>query len=317
MTGSAAEQLRRVLHLIPHLADGERHSLDVIATRAGVDRKEVLRDIKSISERFEVPGGFVEGLQIFIEADDISVVPNHFLRPMRLTRSELLALELGLKMLRSERPPEEHRAIDGALSRLEEVVARIPGEELADDFRTASLSTAGDLEHLRSLREAFRARRKVRLSYRKADEETASHRVICPYGIVFSSGMWYAVAHCESTDGLRIFRLDRIERVAALDARFDPPRGFSVEAVIREGKAFQADQPGTLCLRYSPRIARWIAEREGKALAEDGSLTMEHPLADRDWAVRHVLQYGPDVMVLEPAEVREAVVKRLEEMARG
>jgi predicted DNA-binding transcriptional regulator YafY len=65
-------------------------------------------------------------------------------------------------------------------------------------------------------------------------------------------------------------------------------------------------------LRYSPRIARWIAEREGKSLAEDGSLTLEHPLADRDWAVRHVLQYGPDVTVLEPAAVREAVVRRLE-----
>ena len=44
---------------------------------------------------------------------------------------------------------------------------------------------------------------------------------------------------------------------------------------------------------------------------------MEHPLADRDWAVRHVLQYGPDVTVLEPAEVREAVVRRLEAMAQA
>ena len=66
-----------------------------------------------------------------------------------------------------------------------------------------------------------------------------------------------------------------------------------------------------------PRIARWIAEREGKTLAEDGSLTMEHPLADTDWAVRHVLQYGPEVTVLEPAEVREAVVQRLQGMANA
>ena len=38
---------------------------------------------------------------------------------------------------------------------------------------------------------------------------------------------------------------------------------------------------------------------------------IEHPLADTDWAVRHVLQYGPDVEVLEPDAVREAVVARL------
>ena len=93
----------------------------------------------------------------------------------------------------------------------------------SDDFRAASLSSAGDLEHLRSLREAFRRRRKVRLTYRKADEDAPSHRVICPYGIVFASGMWYAVAHCESSDGIRIFRLDRVEQVETLDARFESP----------------------------------------------------------------------------------------------
>jgi predicted DNA-binding transcriptional regulator YafY len=85
--------------------------------------------------------------------------------------------------------------------------------------------------------------------------------------------------------------------------------------VIGDGKAFQTSSAATLTVRYSPRIARWIAEREGKPLAEDGSLTMEHPLADTDWAVRHVLQYGPDATVLAPAEVREAVVKRLTGMA--
>jgi predicted DNA-binding transcriptional regulator YafY len=58
-------------------------------------------------------------------------------------------------------------------------------------------------------------------------------------------------------------------------------------------------------------VARWIAEREGKSVEADGSLTLEHPLADTDWAVRHVLQYGPDAEVLEPAAVRQAIVRRL------
>lgn len=312
---NAVEQLRRILQLIPRLADGEPHSLDQVARLAGVERSIILRDIESISERFEVPGGFVEGLQIFIDANDISIVPNHFLRPMRLTRSELLALELGLAMLRGERPPEEHRAIEAAAERLRQAVAKLPQEEIADDFRVASLSPAGDLAHLRRLRDAFRARRKVRLTYRKAGEEASSRRIICPYGIVFAGGMWYAVAHCETSDGIRIFRLDRVELVETLSAKFDSPRGFSLDALLREGKAFQASESGTLRLRYSPRIARWIAEREGKTLAHDGSLTMDHPLADTDWAVRHVLQYGPDVEILAPPSVRAAVVQRLRRMA--
>ncbi len=68
-----------------------------------------------------------------------------------------------------------------------------------------------------------------------------------------------------------------------------------------------------MTVRYSPRIARWVAEREGKPLDEDGSLTLEHPVADDSWAVRHVLQYGPDAELLEPAELREKVREGLDE----
>jgi predicted DNA-binding transcriptional regulator YafY len=70
-------------------------------------------------------------------------------------------------------------------------------------------------------------------------------------------------------------------------------------------------------VRYSPRIARWIAEREKVPLDDDGSLTLEHPLADEEWAVRHVLQYGPEAEVLAPASVRAAVVRTLEKIIAG
>ncbi len=187
---TASEQLRRILHLIPTLSDGETHSIDEVAVKAGVNRSVLLKDIESISERFEAPGGFVEGLQIYIESESISIVPNHFLRPMRLTKGELCALELGLAMLRAERPPDEHRAIDSARQRLQVVIAKLPDEEIGSDLRVATLSSAGDLDQLRRLREAFRKQRKVRLTYRKAADQEASIRVICPYGIVFASGMW-------------------------------------------------------------------------------------------------------------------------------
>jgi predicted DNA-binding transcriptional regulator YafY len=74
---------------------------------------------------------------------------------------------------------------------------------------------------------------------------------------------------------------------------------------------FLAAEPGTLTVRYSPRIARWIAEREVGQPGADGSLTVEHQLADHAWAVRHVLQYGPDAEVIAPESVREMVRERL------
>jgi proteasome accessory factor C len=312
---SATDQLRRILNLIPALADGEPHRIWDLSMDTGLDRKQIIHDLESIAERFDVPGGFVEGLQIYLSADTLSIVPNHFLRPMRLTRGELCALELGLKMLKAERPEEERKAIEKARFRLSWVISQLPDREIASDLRYATLSATGDLEHLRKLREGFRQHRRVRLRYRKAGEQKSSVRIICPAGIVFASGMWYVVALCDAADEVRIFRLDRVEGVELLPVKFAPPKGNVVDALIKEGRAFQSSSPGTLRVRYSPRVARWIAEREGKQPEEDGSLTVEHPLADVDWAVRHLLQYGPEVEVLEPAEVREALVARLKEMA--
>ena len=315
MPETASAQLHRILHLIPHLADGELHPLAEVAAKARVPEATVLRDLQSISERFEAPGGFVEGLQIYIAPEGVVVHSNHLLRPMRLTRGELCALELGLTMLRRERTPEEHRAIDGALSRLREAIVRLPRDDAGDAVTASAPVPPGRLEHLRAFREAQREHRKVRLRYRGGGDRESSQRIVCPYAIVFASGMWYTVAHCESSDGVRFFRLDRVEDVQLLEARFDPAPHASVEEIVRQGRAFRSDGADTLTLRYSARIARWIAEREGKPLAEDGTLTVEHPLADTDWGVRHVLQYGPEVEVLAPASVREAVVARLRTMA--
>ena len=175
------------------------------------------------------------GLQIYIDGkDEVSVVSNHFLRPMRLTRSELLALELGLAMIARERPAEDQRAIRGARERLAEVLAKLPEGVELDGHRTASISPPPDMETLRALREALRARRKVRLDYLKAGEEKPSRRTACPFAILFIRGKWYLVARCADED-VRIFRIDRIAGVRQLDETFERPPGFRVEDVVKEG----------------------------------------------------------------------------------
>lgn len=311
---TAAEQLRRVLHLIPALADDREHSVDEVADRLGIDRRMLLADLRALAERAEVPGGFVEGFSVWLEGESVSVHASHFLRPMRLTRSEVLALDLGLGMLRAERPPEEHRAIDGARDRLRAVLAKLPSDVIEDGHHHAESGAPVDRRLLGAIRAAARARRKVQIVYHKPEDADESERVVCPYALVFTGGMWYLVAHCERSDGLRIFRADRVASAAPASGRFSVPAEFSVAQVVKDGRAFQAGVAGHLVVRYSPRVARWIAEREGRTPAGDGSLTVEYPLADIGWAVRHVLQYGPDAEILEPPEAREAVRERLRAM---
>jgi proteasome accessory factor C len=317
VTDGAAAQLRRVLALIPELADDEEHAIDDLSGRLETDRATQIQDLQSLTNRFDDPAGFVDaGVSLFIEAERVSLTSSHFRRPMRLTLAELRALELGLAMLEGERPPEEQRAIAGARERLRAVTARLSQADAAAS-RQGELASTRSVTELRTLRQAVRARRKVRLRYRKAGEAASTERVVCPYALVVASGAWYAVAFCERSDGLRVFRLDRVQDAALLEATYLEPDDVTLDALVRDGRVFHADEPRTLTVRYSPRIARWIAEREGREPDADGSLTVEHPLADDEWAVRHVLQYGADAELLAPADVRALVARRLAAMARG
>lgn len=43
-------------------------------------------------------------------------------------------------------------------------------------------------------------------------------------------------------------------------------------------------------------------------------MTIEYELGDDEWAVEHVLSYGPEALVVSPVRVRELVRERLTEM---
>jgi predicted DNA-binding transcriptional regulator YafY len=132
-----------------------------------------------------------------------------------------------------------------------------------------------------------------------------------PYALIVASGSWYALSHCEVSAAIRSFRLDRIEQIEPTAEPYEIPATFSVDEYLSDRKVLRLGQPRWMRVRYSPRVARWIAEREGRELEPDGSLVMEHPLADVQWGVRHVLQYGADAEVIEPAEVRAELTRRL------
>jgi proteasome accessory factor C len=315
MSQSAAGQLRRILHLIPTIADGREHSLSDVAAQLGVDVPTLRRDLLSIAERFNEPGGFVDPVQVYLEPDRVSLVSNEFLRPMRLTTSELCALELGLAMLRTERP-DEASVIESARARLREVITKLPSwPDTADLYQATIGPVAVNPEHLAVVRRAYQQRRKLFLTYRGSKDTEPEGRVIAPYAVVATNGMFYVVACCERNEGIRIFRLDRVEGAELMQDRFSIPEDFSVSGVLHSGKALGSEAVEEVRIRYSPQIARWIAEREGAPVDADGSVTVAHPLLDPAWAVRHVLQYGPEAEVLAPARVKELVRERLAAMA--
>ena len=309
MSDTAAAQLRRVLTLIPLLADDKEHSVESVASKADTTVAQLMSDIASISERFHEPAGFVDGVTILVDARTVSLRGSHFHRPMRLTMRELCALELGLMLLRRTRTPVEQKPIDGALKRLRDTVSKVPANDRHEGTRYADLASTASAAHLEVLRKAVHEHHKVRLTYRGSGATTSTVREVCPHSLAFVEQMWYVVSTNESNE-MRLFRVDRIEEVEILSDGFERNAELAA-ALTSAGRAFSSATNERMTVRYSPRIARWLAEREGKKLDADGGLTLEHPLADESWAIRHVLQYGPDAEILSPARLRQQLVAKL------
>jgi proteasome accessory factor C len=314
MTETASDRLLRLLAVLPLLADEKCVSLDELRRRVGVDPATLLDDLQAITLRADDPGGFIEPVGVEWERDQVSVRTSHFRRPTRITIAELCALELGLAMLGAGTPPDDRAPIDRARARLREAIVNMPAPDEAELWQTAA-PLSGKSEIVSQLRTAAAERTKATIAYRGANDTEAVERVIHPYGLVPSHGTWYVVAHCEHSTGLRFFRADRIERVASLTEAYVYPEGLVIDDLVRNGKPFHGDRSEKLIVRYSPRIARWVAEREGVEPADDGSLVVEHPLADVQWGVRHALQYGPDAEVLSPQSVRDEVRRVLTTIA--
>jgi predicted DNA-binding transcriptional regulator YafY len=179
-------------------------------------------------------------------------------------------------------------------------------EPLAADLGEAA-ETLGDLF------QAVSERRRVRFKY-KGDE-----RRVAPYGIGHRRGHWYLVGGTRS--GERMYRVDRMEsiRVEGDANAFERPVGFKIKASL-ESMPWEAgsDDAVPAVIRFNAEIAWWAAKQLGAGSArttDDGGLEVTVSVANREAFIGWVLSFGEGAEVVEPEELRQAVINRVKGIA--
>jgi proteasome accessory factor B len=162
--------------------------------------------------------------------------------------------------------------------------------------------------------EAVRDRRPVTFRYRAAGRSEAQRRELEPWGVVNRHGRWYVAGHDRARQAVRAFRLSRI------DGRVEfcgPPGSVTVpaDADVRELVRSWDDRPvpprtAVLGVRAGAGLGiRRQASRE--VPGTDGWDEVELPFTEVAWFSEHLASFGPDVVVREPADLRDAVITRL------
>jgi proteasome accessory factor B len=163
--------------------------------------------------------------------------------------------------------------------------------------------------------EAVRDRRPVSFGYRGAGRSTSQQRRLEPWGVVNWRGRWYVVGRDADRDAERVFRLSRIEGPVEFTGRPGTvvvPPGTDVRAAVRDTGA---DQPVSRTCRLRIRAgAGYGLRRHAISIEADevpGWDVAELNYIETGWWSEHLARFGADVVVLEPSDLRDAVIGRL------
>jgi predicted DNA-binding transcriptional regulator YafY len=190
--------------------------------------------------------------------------------------------------------------------------------ELVRRVRILRMAGRGTGKYFNLIADALTRRTRVFIGYRARSTDEMTQREISPQRLIHYRDNWYVDAWCHMRKGLRSFAVERIHdaqprirsaiNVAArkLDAHFATAYGI-----------FAGTPDKAAVLRFTPECARWVADEEWHPKQEgrfepDGSYELRIPYGDPRELIMDIARYGPRVEVIEPAELRGAVVEYLE-----
>jgi len=304
---AVADRLPRLLALVPYLLARPGIRIDEAASDFDVTPKQLRRDLELLW-MCGLPGyGPGDLIDLSFEGDTVTVTFDAGMsRPLRPSAAEATALVVALRALADTPGVVDAGPVRSALAKIESAAGRAAQEQGV----VVGLATREEAA-LTTVREALDRRRALHMRYYTASRDAVSERTVDPMRLLLVEGRSYLEAWCRSAEAVRLFRLDRIERVDAPGEPAVPPphaRPTDVSAGL-----FRAEPNQRLAVLLLAPDARWVAEYypvEDVEEADGGAATVRMRYADQDWMVRLVLGLGGDVGVQEPPELAAAVRER-------
>ena len=206
-------------------------------------------------------------------------------------------------------------AAAGALLKLR--AAGIDTEDLGPDTRQGIEPRVHTTEPaFGPLWEAVRDRRPVTFAYRAAGRSEPQTRELEPWGVVNRHGRWYVAGRDRDRDAARVFRLGRI----AGPVRFSGPAGsvnvpgdIDVREVVRSFDSAPGRE-STAVLRVRTGTGYGLRRQATPGTigaAPDGWDLISVPFGELGFFADQVASFGADVVVLEPPDLRDSVIRRL------
>jgi proteasome accessory factor B len=167
--------------------------------------------------------------------------------------------------------------------------------------------------------DAVTGRQPIEFSHRSGGQQEPMLRHLQPWGILSWHGHWYVVGLDLDREAERMFRVSRITgevRPFGPPQSYEPPADLDLRALASSLAPPHPHHEATLRVRSGAGDSLRRRAQHSNVLDELWT-ELVVPYASGQSLADELLSYGPDVIVISPAEVRDDVVRRLTVLANA
>lgn len=282
----------RLLDLVPYLVSHPGIELEKLSKEFNVSTNQMIADLTTLW-MCGLPGYTpLELMELSFESGFVTIHNAETLsHPRMLSCEESIALLLGLDLVMGSLPPDRidlkelSMALVGKLSAHSDLPAKL----------TATSSVPGTLRS--TIESAITKKQYLEIVYHSFYSDSITTRIVHPIELNNESGIEYLKAICTNAQGLRTFRVDRIQSARISESGIKLP-------VLGDGS-----DVGRISYRIRARSKR--RESMERFSLTDISLTEDVEIFSFsiEWITRSVLASSGNVELTAPSQIRQGIAQ--------
>jgi proteasome accessory factor C len=287
----AGDRLRRLLAILPWLADRGGAPISEVASRFEMTESEVVALLELAACCGLPPYTPDQLIELIVSDEWVSAnLGVHLARPRRLSAAEGFTVAASARAILAVPGADPQGALGRALAKLETVLG---------DRRRITIDL-DEPANLPLVRRAIADGQQLEIDYYSASRDERTTRRVDPYSAFASEGHWYLDGFCHLAGDVRLFRIDRVQSARLSGEEFEAPTATA------QGRVF-APGPEARHVKLSiPRSARWVVEAYPTLDVQersDGGLLVTLAVSGTPWLERLMLRLGPEAEVIDPPDL--------------
>ena len=243
---------------------------------------------------------------------------------MNFTFDEAIALYLGRRFLEPLAGTLLWDATQSAFKKIRACLSKTALDYVAKMAGSLHQTTTGASDYskkaeiLDQVLQGIEERKATHIAYQSLRSTEPVTCDVYPYALAYHRGSLYLIAHSPDHNEVRHYKVDRIDEAEMSQFPFQRPEDFDVREHLKKSFGiFQGKGDVRVKVRFLPPVTRYVLEskwHESQRLSRqrDGSVVAEFQLSDTEEIKRWIMSFGEYAVVLEPDELRQAIVKELE-----